>query len=269
MTMRKYDRYETQGWNAEHWMWATLRDGGLTDVKQIFAERKPNPDCAEKYDGDTPLGFAVRKGDLALAEFLIEQGAEVKRPIGYLQFSALHMAADKGDAGMVALLLKHGADPAARTRYSETPLHRAAWGGHDKALLALITAKGEVDAQSDMKQTPLHCAISASKPETVKLLLAWNADVSLTDVDGQNAKAFATKLQDMLMGSENPQLTHVQFMELARNLEKIHACLDDHDGTSIEQMKGVFNKGSTRDVSAMKPVSIKGGMSPKTGFSRF
>lgn len=271
--MRKFDRYETEGWTAESWMWAALREGDINDVKKIFSERKPNPDCAEKYDGDTPLSFAVRHGDVALAEFLITQGAEVKRPIGYLQFSVLHIAADKGDAAMVKLLVKNGADANARTRYNETPMHRAACGGHDEALAALIVAKGDVDAQNDMKQTPLHWAISANKADTVKLLLQWDADITRTDIDGQTPKAFATKLVDMLMGSPNPQLTHIQFMQHSRNLDKIHEYLDNADAlrdcTNIEHMKGAFNKGSKREVTAMKPVGLKPPPKPpQTGFSR-
>lgn len=269
--MRNYDRYETQDWTAESWMWAALREGDINDVKKIFAERKPNPDCAEKYDGDTPLGFAVRNGDAALAQFLIDQGAEVARPIGYLQFTPLHSAADKGDAAMVNLLVKNGADANARTRYGETPIHRAAWGGHDKALAALIVAKGDVDAQNDMMQTPLHCAISSNKADTVKLLLEWDADITRTDIDGQDPAAFATKLQDMLMNSPNPQLSHIQFMQHSKNLDKIQEYLANpdalHDCTDIEHMKGAFNKGSKREVPAMKPIGIKPPPKPpSTGF---
>ncbi|MEZ0260305.1 MAG: ankyrin repeat domain-containing protein [Alphaproteobacteria bacterium] len=278
--MRQHDRYETQGWSAERWMWQALHEGDLNDVKQVFADRKPNPDCAEKYDGDTPLGFAIRNGDIALVQLLIAEGAEVTRPMGYQQFTPLHVAADKGDTAIVNLLLKCCADANSRTRYGETPTHRAAWGGHNKALAALLTAKGNVDAQNDMMQTPMHCAISSNKPETVKILLEWNADITLTDLDGQDAKTFATKLQDMLMTGENPQLTHLQFMEHARNIDKIHEYLDHadtvHDCTNIEHMKGAFNKGAKRGVSAMKPLNLKPANDtaadpkkpPKTGFTR-
>jgi ankyrin repeat protein len=271
--MRRYDQRETQDWTAESWMWTALREGDINDLKQIFAERKPNPDCAEKYDGDTPLSFAVRKGDVSLAEFLITQGAEVARPMGYLQYTPLHIAADKGETEMVALLLKNGADANGRTRYGETPMHRASWGGHDKAIAALIVAKGDVDAQNDMGQTPLHCAISSNKADTVKLLLEWDADITRTDIDGLTPKNFATRLVDMLMGSPNPQLTHIQFMQHSKNLDKIHEYLDNSDTlrdcTNIDHMKGAFNKGSKREVTSMKPIGIKPPQKPPAaGFQR-
>lgn len=270
--MRKYDRYETEGWSHERWMWAALREGDLDDVKKVFAQHRPDPNCPEKYDSDTPLAYAVLHKDLALAEFLLSQGAEASRPFGYLQYTPLHSAADKGDDAMLALLLKHGADVNARTRYGETPMHRAAGGGFDKTLAALIVAKGNVDAQNDMMQTPLHFAISASKASAVKVLLEWDADITKTDLDGQDAKTFALKLQDMLMGSPNPHLAHLQFMEIARNLEKINEYLDNDDSlkdcANLDHMKGAFNKGAKREVTAMKPLGLKPPKPPAAGFSR-
>jgi hypothetical protein len=269
--MRKYDRYETAGWRAENWMWAALRTGDLNDVKDIFSKYRPDPDCAEKYDAETPLMFAVGQKDVALAEFLLQQGAAVSSHSGYLQFTALHAAAGLGDDKMVALLLKHKADVNARTRYGETPLHRAAWGGHELAAVALIVAKGDVDAQNDLMQTPLHCAISANRAGIVKVLLEWDADTTKTDLDGQDPQAFAEKLQSMLMGSPNPQLTHLQFMEHARNLEKIFDYLQNADAlrdcTNIEHMKGAFNKGAKREIAPLKPIGLKP-KPPKTGFLR-
>lgn len=248
-SMRHHGRYERQNRTAEHLMWEALREGDFNDVVRVFTELHPNPDCAEKYDGDTPLVFAVRNGDIAMVQFLIEQGAEVTRPIGYLQFTPLHAAADNGDSAIVCLLLKHGADTNAPTRYGETPLHRAAWGGHNRALAALISADGNIDAQNDMKQTPMHCAISANKPETVRLLLEWNADVALADIEGQNAKQFATKLQDM---------------QHAKNLDKIHEYLDHpdtlHDGA---QIKDGFDTAAKRKDPAPKPLNQMPAVTPK------
>ena len=50
----------------------------------------------------------------------------------------LHVAAARGDAGLCALLLRHGADAGARAADGRTPLHGAAAAGDVRALGVLL-----------------------------------------------------------------------------------------------------------------------------------
>lgn len=71
-------------------------------------------------------------------ELLLAAGADIHRR-GVNDFTALHQAASRDDAAAVEILLRHGADPLARTRIDEyaTPLEEAALLGKPRAAEAL------------------------------------------------------------------------------------------------------------------------------------
>jgi ankyrin repeat protein len=60
-------------------------------------------------DGDNALHFAVRNGDLGLANDLIEAGIEINKA-GDLGYTPLHVACICGNLEMVKLLIENGAD---------------------------------------------------------------------------------------------------------------------------------------------------------------
>ena len=92
--------------------------------------------------GGFPSLLTVLSGDrpeeYELLELLLARGADVNRR-GINGYMPLHMAASKNDDRAIAVLLAHGADPAARTRvdYDETPLEVATRCQHAKAMRAL------------------------------------------------------------------------------------------------------------------------------------
>jgi ankyrin repeat protein len=61
-----------------------------------------------------PLGTAAFVRSVELAELLLDAGADVSRRAEE-GFTALHSAAQSGDAALVRLLLDRGADPKLRT----------------------------------------------------------------------------------------------------------------------------------------------------------
>jgi ankyrin repeat protein len=69
---------------------------------------------------------------------LIAAGADVQQR-GVNDYTALHYAASRDDALAVELLLRHGADPAAKTRIDHyaTPLEEAVRFGHAEGAAAL------------------------------------------------------------------------------------------------------------------------------------
>lgn len=92
--------------------------------------------------GGFPSLLTVLSGDrpeeYELLELLLARGADIQRR-GINGYTPLHMAASKNDDRAIALLLAHGADPAARTHvdYDETPFEVARRGQHVKAMRAL------------------------------------------------------------------------------------------------------------------------------------
>lgn len=90
------------------------------------------------------LHEAARNGDVARAQELLENGADVDQP-NELGLTPLHWSALSGRSDVAALLLDHGADVNARERYTGklTPMAVALLMGYDE-LVELMAARGGV-----------------------------------------------------------------------------------------------------------------------------
>src|SRR5436190_11727484 len=83
---------------------------------------------------------AAMRGDIAAVRALVQSGADVNTPEGD-GMTALHWAAEHGDADLAALLLARGASVTAETRIGRhTPLHVAARTGRAAVVRALVDA---------------------------------------------------------------------------------------------------------------------------------
>lgn len=137
----------------------------------------------EAYRGDnwsmTPMHSAVLGGNIRLVMALIEKHAKVDEP-NYHDLRPLYYAAWNGNAEIVSLLLKHGADINAKGRdpYSfnsaynagHMALHIAARKGHLEAVRVLIENGTDVYAQAKSGKSALDEARESRHPEVVKLI---------------------------------------------------------------------------------------------------
>lgn len=112
-------------------------------------------------DGDTPLHFAARAGNLAVARSLLDAGADADARDRQGN-SPLHEAAGAGDPAMVAFLLGEGAMLNAQGTDGATPLHRALhWSRPSLAVAeALFEAGADLTARNGIRRTPLHLAVA-------------------------------------------------------------------------------------------------------------
>ncbi len=139
---------------------------------------------------------AAMRGDHAAVRALLQQGADVNAAQGD-GMSALHWAADRGDAELTAMLVYAGANPGAVTRIGQhTPLHLAARAGSAAAVTSLLAAGAKVDAvTSPSGATPLHLAASSGVPAVVAALLDAKADPNAREAEwGQTPLIFAAAL---------------------------------------------------------------------------
>ncbi len=116
----------------------------------------------------TPLHRAVESGNLAEAERLIKEGADVNAYSDDLP--PLYYAVLSGKKEMVELLIANGADVNAKYNNGHAPLHEAAFGGQREVAELLISKGADVNAKSENGYTPLYYAERYGKHEVASYL---------------------------------------------------------------------------------------------------
>lgn len=154
---------------------------GKLDLLKMALKESPRA-ATQPSEGDvTALHFAAACGQVEAAKLLLEAKSNPsacgKRPEIWPLFdptlTPLHLAADRGHADMVELLIKHGADIEARKFLGQTPIFEA----HDPNVISvLVKAGAKIDEHDFLGFTPLHHAIFDGNTSLVKVLLAAKAD---------------------------------------------------------------------------------------------
>jgi ankyrin repeat protein len=154
--------------------------GDKAAVKQLL---KDGADVnGAQGDGMSALHWAAERGDAELAEMLIFAGANIGAVTRIGQYTPLHLAAQAGNLAVAKALIKAGADANAKTtNNSVTPMHLAAASGNAELITVLADAKADLNAkENEAGQTPLIFAAGRNRAAAIKTLLARGADPSLT-----------------------------------------------------------------------------------------
>ena len=100
-------------------------------------------------------------GNVAVVKALIENDPRLIHATDKQGYSPLHYAAFNGHNEVVALLLGCKAVTDARNDHGETPLHVSVLNGHKEITAMLLEAGAEVNAKNDAGETPLSATRSA------------------------------------------------------------------------------------------------------------
>lgn len=161
--------------------------GDVSAIRHLLA----NGESLESLGENLGLNAAAFHGHWQLCQFLLEQGADASWPLPDTAESPLHAALSKANRPaydlVVDVLLAGGADPNAATKPSvetggfmrdartrgETPLHRAAAFGTERAIRLLLDAGARRDARDANGDSPLTWASWHLRPAAVLRLLAF------------------------------------------------------------------------------------------------
>ena len=118
--------------------------------------------------GYAPLHRAIKYNGPAVVEAFLDMGADIEAIEYEDGGTPLHMAIRRqGDAAMVEVLLRKGADINAKDGTGHRPLHRAAFGYVPEMVMLLLDAGADINATNDDGYTP--CPhVSDSMPEEIR-----------------------------------------------------------------------------------------------------
>ncbi len=161
--------------------------GDVSAIKFLLANGESLDSLGDNFD----LNAAAFHGHWRLCLFLIEQGADVNRPVSDTLETPLHSALCTGNRLahdlVLQVLLARGANPNLTTRpgvetggfmrdcrtKAETPLHRAAAFGTEATIQMLLDSGADREARDMHGDSPLSWASWYLRPDPILRLLCY------------------------------------------------------------------------------------------------
>lgn len=136
---------------------------GNVRIVDVLVRLGADPNASDGY-GQTPLYWVSNAypydgaARAAVVATLVQAGANVNVREKVKGCSALHMAARRGNVLVAQALLEGGANIEARDKYGDTPLHRAVKCRQAEMVTFLLASGADAQAKSKSGQTPQQMA---------------------------------------------------------------------------------------------------------------
>lgn len=137
------------------------------DVVQVLMQSEHTDMSMRSEIGEDALMLAAFKGNVPLVTDILNRGAAINPGQGW---TALHYAATNGHAAVAQLLIDKGADVNARTASGITPLYMAARKPSREVVVMLLRAGAFRDLCNDRQQSPADAARTAGDTELADYL---------------------------------------------------------------------------------------------------
>ncbi|KAF1626618.1 UNVERIFIED_CONTAM: Ankycorbin, partial [Eudyptes pachyrhynchus] len=142
------------------------------------------PQTNEWNKNDDRLLQAVENGDPEkVASLLGKKGASATKQDSEGK-TAFHLAATKGHAECLRIMVTHGADVTAQDGAGHSALHLAAKNNHPDCIKMLLQSKCPADSTDNSGKTALHYAAVCGCLQAVQLLCEHKCLINVKDLDG-------------------------------------------------------------------------------------
>ncbi|XP_077646251.1 ankycorbin isoform X2 [Lonchura striata] len=141
-------------------------------------------DTNEWNKNDDRLLQAVENGDPEkVASLLGKKGASATKQDSEGK-TVFHLAATKGHAECLRIMVTHGADVTAQDGAGHSALHLAAKNSHPDCVKRLLQSKCPADSTDNSGKTALHYAAACGCLQAVQLLCEHKCPINIKDLDG-------------------------------------------------------------------------------------
>lgn len=180
-------------------------------------------EVADLLRGNSALLDAAKKGNLARVQRLLTPENINCRDSQGRNSTPLHLAAGYNNYEVAEYLLEQGADVNAQDKGGLIALHNASSYGHLEIAALLIKYNTQVNAIDKWMYTPLHEASQKSRTQLCSLLLAHGADPFMKNQEGQTCLDLATAedvkslLQDAMFARQPLNLSTSTYVPVQAN----------------------------------------------------
>ncbi|KAM0421150.1 hypothetical protein ACHAPT_011042 [Fusarium lateritium] len=263
---------------------AACRNRNMTRIHGLIGQGASPNDAAE--GGVTPLISAIRTGQFAIIETMLQYGAQANtaatldsanRPAAQHQrtLTPLTAAIETEDATLVKLLIQYGAEVVCKSASLRPPLFQAIESDNADVVAALLEAGADSEIHTfggEIKSshgngympelgTPLFFALGRANLPVVRKLLDYGADVnqvySNPDVTTKSGKLEFTPLCYVLARGHAKAKDLFQLL-LDRGADLDRRCGTIHAGTFHMDLKGVFRVESGENALQMAKRRVNG-----------
>jgi ankyrin repeat protein len=176
---------------------ASARDGeGISAlIHAVYRNRRDLVDILLSARPSIDVFEASAIGDDARLRKLLERDRDLVSAWSRDGFTPLHLAAFFGHEAAARLLVELGADPSvvSHSPLGVAPLHSAAAGDHSSVARLLVDAGADVNARQRGGWVPLHSAAANGDAEMVRFLLERGADPDARQDEGKSAADVAAE----------------------------------------------------------------------------